>query len=115
MGDSFNKTVKPNVGTSKNKTERMDNLANSNLLRQSKLEKIKKKLPDISLNTSKEENPVENINDGTQMTNSCQSIKDLKSRKNNMFSNCQIIAPMIKHDPNSEKAERLNINEKRVS
>ena len=113
--DSFNKTVKPNVGTSKNKTERMDNLANSNLLRQSKLEKIKKKLPDISLNTSKDENPVENINDRTQMTNSCQSMKDLKSRKNNMFSNCQIIAPMIEHDPNSEKAERLNINEKRVS
>ena len=113
--DATNKTVKLNVGTSKNKTERMDNLANSNLLRQSKLEKMKKKIPDISLNTSKEENPVENVNDRTQMTNSCQSKKDLKSRKNNMFSNCQIIAPMIEHDPNSEKAEIMNINEKRVS
>ena len=96
--------------------ERLDSLAKSNLLRQSKLEKMKKEIPEISVNSPKAEHKKESRSHGKQtgshsLDSDLSEIKrDIKSRKNNMFSNCQTLTSMNNHFSKEDDSVQLETN-----
>ena len=98
-----NEKMKAKFLPAKDVAERLDSLAKSNLLRQSKLEKIKKEIPEISVNSPKAENTTESKSRGKQMgshsidSDLSETKRDLKNRKNNMFSNYQALTSMNNH------------------